>query len=79
MVKKCLRGILKPFLTNLQLRPMSAAERFERIVNSIDFNDENIGVKDSKDDGEINANKIPEKIWKLLREQIRYAEYNPEC
>ncbi|KAM7534916.1 hypothetical protein Aperf_G00000089741 [Anoplocephala perfoliata] len=52
-------------------RPMPASERFERIVNSIDFNDENFGLKDPKDDGETNANKVPEKIWKLLREQIR--------
>ncbi|VDN99657.1 unnamed protein product [Rodentolepis nana] len=59
-------------------RPLTATDKFERIVGSIDFSDENYGIKDAKDEDEGKVSKISEKSWNNIREWIR-SSYGEVC
>ncbi|KAL5109512.1 Mediator of RNA polymerase II transcription subunit 17 [Taenia crassiceps] len=60
-------------------RPLTAAENFRRIVNGIDFSDENFGKQSINEMPDKNTSlRIPDKTWKLLRDQIRNA-YTEVC
>lgn len=56
-------------------RPLTAAENFQRIVNGIDFSDENFGKQGPTETTERNvSSRIPDETWKLIRDQIRYFQ-----
>ncbi|CDI97622.1 transcriptional co activator crsp77 [Echinococcus multilocularis] len=60
-------------------RPLTAAENFQRVVNGIDFSDENFGKQGASEAvGKDVSYRIPDKTWMLLRDQIRKA-YTEAC